>query len=184
MKSLLIIITTVCLFQFYNSIKIKTSEPEIFILPGPLPLQAIAFFNTSEIAGEVLFTQETPKSLTHIQMNIKGPSNTTHGIHVHQFGDLSNGCESTGEHYNPFNMPHGGPNSELRHVGDMGNIKCDDNGNCQKEYYDRLIKLLGPFSVVGRAVVIHAGRDNELSQPSGNSGTKIACAVIGWKNTK
>lgn len=64
--------------------------------------------------------------LTH---QISGLSpNAEHGFHVHQFGDISGGCNSTGGHFNPFNKTHGAPDAKIRHVGDLGNIKTDANG--------------------------------------------------------
>lgn len=62
---------------------------------------------------------------------------------------------STGSHYNPLQKNHGSPSSNERHVGDLGNIESDSDGVATFEFTDRIINLNGPFSIVGRAVVVH-----------------------------
>ncbi|EER11969.1 conserved hypothetical protein [Perkinsus marinus ATCC 50983] len=107
-----------------------------------------------------------------------------HGVHVHEFADFSNGCASTGGHYNPFYNTHGDRNSRVRHVGDMGNIKADRNGRARGSFYHDLIVLNGPTSSLNRAVVLHAGQDdlgqggNAGSKTTGNSGARLACGPI------
>ena len=83
-----------------------------------------------------------------------------HGFHIHQFGDLSNGCISAGAHFNPYKKTHGGPNDEERHVGDLGNIEADAEGNASYELVDSLVKLTGEHSVIGRSLVVHADVDD------------------------
>jgi Cu-Zn family superoxide dismutase len=75
-------------------------------------------------------------------------------------GDLTNGCTSAGAHYNPLNMTHGSIRSEVRHIGDLSNIIADANGNVHMRAYTDQISLFGEFSIVGRAVVVHAKEDD------------------------
>ena len=89
-------------------------------------------------------------------------------------------------HFNPFGMTHGGPNSKVRHVGDLGNIKTDKSGKAKYSFYDPMIKLRGKCNIIGRMIVIHdktddlgKGGDAE-SLKTGNAGKRIACAVIGY----
>ncbi|XP_070545186.1 uncharacterized protein [Ptychodera flava] len=111
--------------------------------------------------------------------------NKLHGFHVHEFGDLSGGCESTGGHYNPFNKHHGAPTDKERHVGDLGNVKIDSIGNVKTVIVDDEVSLVGKHSVIGRAFVIHEGVDDlglggdEGSLTTGNAGARMACCVIG-----
>lgn len=70
-------------------------------------------------------------------------------MHVHQFGDNTNGCTSAGPHFNPHGKTHGAPTDEVRHVGDLGNFKTDAQGNGVGSVEDKYIKLIGPESVIG-----------------------------------
>jgi len=140
----------------------------------------------SKIAGQVIFEQTSESSPTTITWDISGHDpNAERGMHVHQFGDNTNGCTSAGPHYNPHGKSHGAPTDSDRHVGDLGNIKTDGQGNATGSVTDKLIKLIGPESVLGRTVVVHAGTDdlgkgsNEESKKTGNAGGRPACGVIG-----
>ncbi|KAJ7543898.1 hypothetical protein O6H91_09G057600 [Diphasiastrum complanatum] len=108
-----------------------------------------------------------------------------HGFHVHAFGDTTNGCMSTGPHFNPYNMEHGGPKDEIRHAGDLGNLRANSDGIAEVAIQDNQIPLSGSNSILGRAVVVHTDPDDlgkgghELSKSTGNAGGRIACGVIG-----
>jgi len=100
-----------------------------------------------------------------------------HGFHVHEFGDLREPAgKAAGGHFNPEGHDHGGLHSEERHAGDLGNIEADESGNAE-------VKVLAPglvlSEVLGRSIVVHAGEDDLTSQPSGDSGDRIAVGVIG-----
>ena len=85
---------------------------------------AVAVF-TGKIKGTVLFMEKDMDEVS-IDINLTGlKKNHKHGFHIHEFGDLSDGCESMCAHFNPFGKPHGGPQSKNRHVGDLGNIQTD-----------------------------------------------------------
>ncbi len=104
-----------------------------------------------------------------------------HGMHVHEFGDCSApDASSAGGHFNPTGSPHGGPDQPpaQRHVGDFGNITADASGNVNVDLMLDGLTLEGPNGIVGKAVVVHAGRDDLQSQPAGDSGARVACGVI------
>ena len=90
-----------------------------------------------------------------------------------------------GPHFNPKNATHGGPTASVRHVGDLGNVATDSSGAAKGTIEDTHVKLIGPESVIGRMVVVHAGEDdlgkggNEESLKTGNAGGRAACGVIG-----
>ncbi|KAF7955063.1 uncharacterized protein EAE97_000322 [Botrytis byssoidea] len=143
----------------------------------------------SKVSGTVTFEQSEENSPTTITWNITGnDANAERGMHVHQFGDNTNGCTSAGPHFydsQALDGTHGAPTDEVRHVGDLGNFKTDAQGNATGSVQDSHIKLIGPLSVIGRTVVVHSGTDdlgkgeNEESKKTGNAGTRPACGVIG-----
>ncbi|KIN01688.1 hypothetical protein OIDMADRAFT_18612 [Oidiodendron maius Zn] len=150
-------------------------------------VKAVAFIRgDSKITGTVTFEQTDESAPTTITWNITGHDpNAKRGMHVHQFGDNTNGCTSAGPHFNPHGKTHGAPADENRHVGDLGNFETDAQGNGKGSVTDKLVKLIGPQSVIGRTVVVHAGTDdlgkggNDESLKTGNAGPRPACGVIG-----
>ncbi|RPA74399.1 Cu,Zn superoxide dismutase [Ascobolus immersus RN42] len=115
----------------------------------------------SNVKGTVTFEQASEDSNTIVSWNITGNDpNAQRGFHVHEFGDNTNGCISAGPHFNPEKVTHGDPDSDDRHVGDLGNVSTDASGNAVGSREDKFIKLIGPKSVVGRTIVIHGGVDD------------------------
>lgn len=100
-----------------------------------------------------------------------------HGFHIHQFGNCtaSDGT-SAGGHFNPNGNMHSNPEAMDRHMGDMGNITANENGIASKSYIDGTISI---DQIIGRGIIVHAGKDDLTSQPSGAAGSRIACGVIG-----
>jgi Cu-Zn family superoxide dismutase len=150
--------------------------------PGLVPpTKAIAVMmplGDSKVSGTVTFAQK--EGLIEITGEITGLTPGEHAFHVHEFGDCSSkDGMSAGGHFNPDHKHHGGPDSEDRHVGDLGNIKADDSGKVDLHIEDKLIQLHGPHSIVGRGLIIHAKADDLKSDPAGNAGGRIACGVIG-----
>jgi len=140
------------------------------------------------LTGTVMFTQSSAETDLSITVDISGldTTSTTHGFHVHQLGKLSPDCRSCGGHYNPKSVNHAGPTDDVRHVGDFGNLEQTSSGNISKTFTDPVASLYGEYSIIGRAIVLHAGADdlgqggNAGSLASGNAGPRLACCVIGW----
>lgn len=72
-----------------------------------------------------------------------------YGFHVHSVGDMSSGCTSAKEHYNPTNKSHGAPSDANRHVGDLGNVNAGPDGQIAVSMTDSSIQLWGPHSIIG-----------------------------------
>jgi len=132
----------------------------------------------NETGGIITFIQT--KDGVKIVADVEGLTPGKHGFHIHQYGDISapDGT-STGGHFNPTNKKHGSPDAEERHVGDLGNLVADDNGRAHYERLDKVISLNGPNSIIGRGIIVHAGEDDFVTQPTGNAGARVADGVIG-----
>ncbi|KAJ6928897.1 hypothetical protein NC652_012912 [Populus alba x Populus x berolinensis] len=148
-------------------------------------VKAVAVLNSSEgVSGTIFFTQEGDGPTT-VTGNLSGLKPGLHGFHVHALGDTTNGCMSTGPHFNPVGKEHGAPEDENRHAGDLGNVTVGDDGTATFTIIDKQIPLTGPHSIIGRAVVVHGDPDDlgkgghELSKTTGNAGGRVACGIIG-----
>lgn len=148
-------------------------------------MKAVAVLSGTEgVNGTIFFSQEG-NGPTTVNGTIAGLKPGLHGFHVHALGDTTNGCLSTGAHFNPFGKEHGAPEDENRHAGDLGNATAGEDGNATIKVSDIQIPLSGPNSIIGRAIVVHADPDDlgrgghELSKTTGNAGGRLACGVIG-----
>ena len=152
--------------------------------------QAVAVLQDPNVYGIVNFYDEGEYG-TRIEAILRGLRPGKHGFHVHEFGNLQNDCKAACKHYNPYNVTHGGPDSDVHHVGDLGNVVANHDGvavYCQTLAY---VHLNGPHSVVGRSIVVHEDADDlgrggafgskmrAESLQTGNAGRRLACAVIG-----
>jgi Cu-Zn family superoxide dismutase len=108
-------------------------------------------------------------------------ANSAHGFHIHAVGDCSApDASSAGDHFNPGAANHGEPGRGSHHAGDLPNARSDGQGTATISV--RLTGLTlgdgGSTDVLGKAIVVHADRDDYSSQPAGNAGARIACGVI------
>lgn len=140
----------------------------------------------NNVSGTVIFTPVADGDGVKVHAEIAGLTPGKHGFHVHEFGDCSAAdASSAGGHFNPTHKPHAGPESPERHEGDMGNVEADASGKAKLDYLDHQISLSNDDkSAIGRSVVVHAKPDDLKTQPSGDSGARVACGVIGWAKTQ
>ncbi|KAL7105043.1 hypothetical protein ACP275_07G020800 [Erythranthe tilingii] len=90
-------------------------------------VKGVAVLKSSEgVNGTIFFTQEGDGPTT-VTGNVSGLKPGLHGFHVHALGDTTNGCLSTGPHFNPAGKEHGAPEDEVRHAGDLGNVTVGED---------------------------------------------------------
>jgi Cu-Zn family superoxide dismutase len=136
----------------------------------------------STVKGDLMLSNEG--TAVSIRGEITGLTpGKEHGFHVHEVGECSGpDFKSAGEHFNPTKDPHGGPKSSSRHLGDIPNVKADENGRATVDVSVKGATLVdkdgGPNQILGKAIVVHAMPDDYKTQPSGGSGARIACGVI------
>jgi Cu-Zn family superoxide dismutase len=132
----------------------------------------------SKVSGIVTFTVKGDE--VEVAGEVTGLTPGKHGFHIHEFGDLSSADGmATGGHFNPDKEKHGGPHDKERHVGDLGNITADAGGKAVIKMNDKLLRLSGPHSIIGRGLIVHAKEDDLKSQPTGDAGGRVAQGVIG-----
>ena len=150
-------------------------------------IKGIAVFSSNKLNGYVTLTEHNKTVI--IDVNLSGLTPGKHGIHIHEAGNLLDGCKSCCAHFNPDKTRHGGPDDESnrRHTGDLGNITANKYGIAKERIIDSTIKLRGiKYNVIGRSLVIHQNEDDlgrggdEESLKTGNAGERIGCAVIGY----
>jgi len=131
----------------------------------------------NDVHGTVTFTQFGEG--VEVVADIEGLTPGKHGFHIHEFGDCSapDGA-SAGGHFNPTYSKHGGPDYAERHVGDLGNVVADSSGKAHYKRIDSVITLNGRDTIVGHSVIVHANADDYITQPTGNSGGRVACGII------
>ncbi len=133
----------------------------------------------STTKGIVTFVQSGGKVTVTADITGLKP-NQEHGFHVHEKGDCSSGDGmSTGGHFNPDGVPHGNAQPADGHAGDMPNLKADANGNAKATFEaTRMTVAEGKSSIVGKGLIVHRDPDDYKTQPTGNAGPRLACAVI------
>ena len=147
-------------------------------------MKAVAQLRGRGIRGTVEFHQRG--ALVQVHCSITGVPDGAHGLHMHQYGDQREGCESMGKHYSRSAAgEHGGRRSRVRHTGDLGNV-VSTNGTVQQSF----AVPLRVGEILGRGLVLHANRDDlgrgswPDSSTTGHSGARIACGVVALADSR
>jgi Cu-Zn family superoxide dismutase len=148
-----------------------------FMAGRPDASSQVAALGGGTVNGRVTFTQEDGYVL--VEGDFEGLTPGKHGIHVHEHGDCGGVlAEAAGGHYNPGGGTHGMPGMAESHEGDLGNLVADDWGRARFTLKDSFLRLSGDNSILGRSVIVHAQADDLISQPSGDSGARVACGPV------
>ena len=130
-------------------------------------------------SGSVSFVQKGNKVLVSGEIRGLKP-NAEHGFHVHEKGDCSSGDGmSAGGHFNPTGAPHGAHGMGMHHTGDLPSLKADAGGIARFDFESGSLAVgSGVTNIVGRGLIVHRDPDDYKTQPTGNAGPRLACAVI------
>jgi len=146
---------------------------------GPVAMAKLEPTRGNATAGTATFQQQADGVMLQVRVEGLKPGQE-HGFHIHEKGDCSSGDGmSAGGHFNPGGKPHGAHDSAERHAGDLPSLKADAAGRV-----DMRVQLTGltigsgAADIVGRGLIVHAMPDDFKTQPTGNSGARIACGVI------
>jgi superoxide dismutase, Cu-Zn family len=155
----------------------KSNEPAA---AAPAAAAQIAPTQGNTVTGALALAQSSGG--VHITGSIQGlKPDAEFGFHVHEKGDCTApDGSSAGGHFNPTQAQHGNPTGPTHHAGDMPNIKSDDQGVAQVDVTAGGTSLTGDpgTDIMGKAIVVHESPDDYATQPSGNSGKRVACGVI------
>lgn len=160
----------------------KTETPMTTTPPEMKKVQvALEPKSDSKVKGNVIFTEEAGV-VTMIAV-VGGMTEGEHAIHIHEKADCSSADgKSTGGHWNPTNQPHGKWGSpDGYHKGDIGNITANANGNgtITMSTDEWCIGCGDPNKdILGKAIIIHEGADDFVTQPTGNAGGRVSCGGI------
>jgi Cu-Zn family superoxide dismutase len=138
----------------------------------------------NKVSGTVAFEQDGDS--LRLKARIEGLTPGLHGFHIHEKGDCSapDGT-SAGGHFNPATVQHGDPAHALHHGGDFGNLNADAKGVAELDVKVPVAQINltngSAASAIGRSVIVHAAPDDMVTQPTGNSGARLACGVIAAK---
>ena len=122
--------------------------------------------------------------LVTVDVSVNSLTPGSHGIHFHAVGlcEGGTGFSTAGAHFNPLNREHGLSRPTGPHAGDAPNLEAGPDGRARLSFTtDRVTLTSGPtslFDADGSALVVHAAPDDQVSQPSGNSGGRVACGVV------
>lgn len=143
------------------------------------PRTAMAMLQTAEGTPAGSVTATAADGGITIALNVEGLEPGEHGVHVHMTGSCEPPAfESAGSHWNPTAAQHGLENPAGPHAGDMPNLAVGEDGTGSLGYTLEGGTFDGLLDADGSAFVVHAMPDDQTTDPSGNSGDRVACGVF------
>jgi Cu-Zn family superoxide dismutase len=163
-----------------------TPQPSVTQAPAPKPKPIPAISATAiirDVAGMKVGTATFDD--THagvlVSATVTGLGLGAHGMHIHENGKCEGSFASAGNHFNPGNKRHGFKSMDGYHAGDLPNVELPAAGTLHFEFLMEGVTLRGSKGILGptgASIVIHTARDDYITEPAGNSGSRLACGVI------
>ena len=191
MRKLGFLLTLAVLFAFACGPGEETTQEAPAAEPAaePAPVQdeapgatAMAVLHDAEgaVVGTATFVEGAQGVVLTAQvLGLSAEHDGSHGFHVHAVGEcVAPDFTSAGGHFNPLETDHACPGTAVRHAGDFGNIEIVGGTGTLEVASDLVTVAPGPTSVVGQAVILHAGEDDCSSQPTGAAGARLACGMV------
>lgn len=146
---------------------------------GPSASAQLMATKGNTVNGHVQFARKGDKVLVTGEVRGLKP-HAEHGFHVHEKGDCTSGDGmSAGGHFNPDGKAHGAHGHGEHHAGDVPSLKADATGTARFSFESSTLSVgSGKADVVGRGLIVHRDPDDYKTQPTGNSGPRLACGVI------
>lgn len=141
----------------------------------------------NQAKGTVTFTPTDDANKVKVQVHLSDlKPGSIHGMHIHEKGDCSAAdASSAGDHFNPAGKPHGDRSVREKHAGDLGNVEASSAGKVSATFdVDDISVSDGQQGIIDKSVILHEKADDLKTQPSGNSGSRIACGVIKFQTEK
>jgi Cu-Zn family superoxide dismutase len=170
----------------HGSLPITGDRPDVTRYAAParapaLAAKAVLMSADGKEVGTVQLTQT--KAGVRLRITVEGLTPGEHGFHIHAVGKCEPPFTSAGPHFNPNEKKHGLRSREGHHAGDMRNLRVPKSGKLTTTIVNKEVTLEkgqpnSLFHDGGTALVIHAGPDDQLTDPAGNSGDRIACGVV------
>lgn len=148
-------------------------------MSGPAATASLQPTTGNAASGTVKFVQTGDRVTVSGEVRGLKP-NAEHGFHIHEKGDCSSGDGiSAGGHFNPDGKPHGQHGQAAHHAGDLPSLKANASGVASFSFQSATLRVgSGAADVVGKGLIVHRDPDDYQTQPTGNSGPRLACAVI------